>query len=99
VANALSRGLGLVKQFQRRGVSLNLDYVGEDYGVPSKAGDAALRELWGSEGILLDPVYIAKAMAGLIDLAHKGKWSQERVVFLHTGGTPSVFSILPQFLA
>jgi len=96
VANALSKQLGLTWEFQESDVSLNSDYVGEDYGVPSEAGVAALRELWGSEGILLDPVYTAKAMAGLIDLAHKGKWSRERVVFLHSGGTPSVFSLLPQ---
>jgi L-cysteate sulfo-lyase len=80
-------------------VLLNSDYVGEGYGVPSAAGVAGLKELWGSEGILLDPVYTAKAMAGLVDLARKGEWTEERVVFLHSGGTPSVFSILPQFLA
>jgi D-cysteine desulfhydrase len=98
VANALSKGLGLTKQFQSSDVLLNSDYVGEGYGVPSEAGVAALKELWGSEGILLDPVYTAKAMAGLMDLARKGEWTEERVVFLHSGGTPSVFSILPQFL-
>jgi 1-aminocyclopropane-1-carboxylate deaminase/D-cysteine desulfhydrase-like pyridoxal-dependent ACC family enzyme len=89
----------LTGEFQLSDVSLNSDYVGKDYGVPSDAGVAALKELWGSEGILLDPVYTAKAMAALIDLAHRGKWSQERVVFLHSGGTPSVFSLLPQPLA
>ena len=99
VANVLSKQLGLTKQFQQSDVLLNSDYVGKDYGVPSEAGVAALKELWGSEGILLDPVYSAKAMAGLIDLARKRNWTEERVVFLHSGGTPSVFSILPQFLA
>jgi D-cysteine desulfhydrase len=99
VANALSKGLGLTKQFQESDVVLNSDYVGEGYAVPSAAGVAALKELWGSEGILLDPVYTAKAMAGLMDLARKGEWAGGRVVFLHSGGTPSVFSLLPQLLA
>ena len=96
VANDMSKQLGLTNQFQETDVLLNSDYVGEDYGVPSQAGVAALKELWGSEGILLDPVYTAKAMAGLIDLSRKRKWAKERVVFLHSGGTPSVFSSVPQ---
>jgi D-cysteine desulfhydrase len=99
VANALSKRLGLTKQFQKNDVSLNSDYVGEDYVVPSEAGVVAIKEVWGSEGVLLDPVYTAKAMAGVIDLARKGRWAEERVVFLHSGGIPSAFSLLPHFLA
>ena len=41
------------------------------------------------EGILLDPVYTGKAMAGLIGLARQGRWRKgEKVLFLHTGGSP-----------
>lgn len=98
VANGLSLKIGLAKTFQRDDVLLNSDYVGEDYAVPSSDGMAAMKELWGIEGILLDPVYTAKAMAGLINLARKGGWREERVVFLHSGGTPSVFSFSPQLL-
>jgi D-cysteine desulfhydrase len=92
VANGLSRRVGLRREFGTADVHLNSDYVGEGYGVPSKEGEFALKELWQCEGILLDPVYTAKAMAGLIGLARRGKWVDERVVFLHTGGTPSVFN-------
>jgi len=91
VANALAKRLGLNIEFHNQDVHLNSNYVGEGYGVPSEEGREALRELWQREGILLDPVYTAKAMAGLIDLARKGEWANERIVFLHTGGTPSVF--------
>lgn len=91
VANALSKRLGLEREFHREEVDLNSDYVGKGYAVPSKEGGEALRELWQLEGILLDPVYTAKAMAALIDLAGKGEWTKERIVFIHTGGTPSVF--------
>jgi L-cysteate sulfo-lyase len=91
VANALAKRLGLNREFHREDVHLNSNYVGEGYGVPSEESREALRELWQREGILLDPVYTAKAMAALIDLARKGEWTNERIVFLHTGGTPSVF--------
>jgi 1-aminocyclopropane-1-carboxylate deaminase/D-cysteine desulfhydrase-like pyridoxal-dependent ACC family enzyme len=46
-----------------------------------------------TEGILLDPVYTAKAMAGLIDAIHQGQLAHgQRVVFLHTGGLPALFA-------
>ena len=45
-----------------------------------------------SEGILLDPTYTGKAMAGLLAYARNGKWdNSQSVVFLHTGGTPALF--------
>jgi 1-aminocyclopropane-1-carboxylate deaminase/D-cysteine desulfhydrase-like pyridoxal-dependent ACC family enzyme len=45
------------------------------------------------EGILLDPTYTGKSMAGLIDLVSKGRFEKgEVVVFLHTGGTPGLFN-------
>ena len=46
-----------------------------------------------SEGILLDPIYSAKAMAALIDDARQGRLEPGRpVVFIHTGGTPALFA-------
>ena len=45
------------------------------------------------EGIILDPVYTGKAMAGLIDLVRKGQFRKgEAVVFIHTGGVPGLFA-------
>ena len=73
----------------------NLDsYIGpRGYGHPSAAGNQALRLMARTEGILLDPIYTAKALAGLIELVHKGEiGAYEMVVFLHTGGTPALFS-------
>jgi len=44
------------------------------------------------EGVLLDPTYTGKSMAGLIDMIRHGRFgNDENVVFLHTGGTPSLF--------
>jgi D-cysteine desulfhydrase len=51
----------------------------------------AVQLLARTEAILLDPVYTGKVMAGLIDLVHKGVLrADERVLFLHTGGAPSL---------
>ena len=53
-----------------------------------------------SEGILLDPVYSGKAMAGLIDLVRKGQLRKgENVVFLHTGGAVGLYGYLHAFPA
>jgi hypothetical protein len=43
------------------------------------------------EGLLLDPVYTGKALAGAVELARSGAFNGEPAVFLHTGGTPALF--------
>jgi 1-aminocyclopropane-1-carboxylate deaminase/D-cysteine desulfhydrase-like pyridoxal-dependent ACC family enzyme len=68
-------------------------YVGEAYGRPTQAGDEALERLLRSEGILLDPVYTAKAFAGLLGEAARGRvGAGEPIVFVHTGGLPALFA-------
>jgi 1-aminocyclopropane-1-carboxylate deaminase/D-cysteine desulfhydrase-like pyridoxal-dependent ACC family enzyme len=68
-------------------------YVGDAYGRPSDAGNAALTRLLRAEGILLDPVYTAKAFAGLLGEASGGRLGPgEPVLFLHTGGLPALFA-------
>jgi D-cysteine desulfhydrase len=53
----------------------------------------AVQMLARTEGLLLDPVYTGKAMAGLIGLARKGYFTPgEKLLFLHTGGLPSLFA-------
>ena len=66
------------------------DWVGPGYSLPTADMVAAVRLLAASEGLLLDPVYSGKAMAGLIALARQGAFKGERVLFLHTGGSPSL---------
>jgi 1-aminocyclopropane-1-carboxylate deaminase/D-cysteine desulfhydrase-like pyridoxal-dependent ACC family enzyme len=73
-------------------------YVGQVYGEPSPEGLAAIRLVARSEGLILDPVYTGKAMAGLLDLVHRQHWKRdETVVFLHTGGTPGLFAFPEAF--
>jgi len=74
-------------------VITNGDYIGDGYGQPNKEMVDAVKRLAGTEGILLDPVYTGKAMAGLIDLARRGFFSEgDNVLFLHTGGTPILYA-------
>lgn len=68
-------------------------FVGEGYGIPTPEGLAAIRLLARLEGLLLDPVYTGKAMAGLVAMIREGRFSDEQnVVFLHTGGWPALFA-------
>ena len=68
-------------------------WVGEAYGRPSEAGNAALERLARTEGILLDPVYTAKAFAGLLGETARGRLgAREPIVFVHTGGLPALFA-------
>ncbi|MCG9128402.1 D-cysteine desulfhydrase family protein [Candidatus Poribacteria bacterium] len=69
------------------------DYIGKAYGYLTPECIAALRLVADTEGIILDPVYTAKAMACLIDHIRQGKFTRDDiVVFLHTGGTPALFA-------
>ena len=77
----------------RDAVVANGDYVGPGYGKPTEGMIEAVKLLAREEGILLDPVYSGKGMAGLIDLVRKGHFSKgENVVFLHTGGSAALFA-------
>lgn len=84
--------LGLKGEFPREAVVANSDYVGVGYGIPTEGTLEALRLAARLEGILLDPVYSAKGMAGLIDLIRKGHFSaRDNIVFIHTGGAAGLF--------
>lgn len=84
--------LGCPNVVQREDIVANSDYVGDGYGFPAPSTIEAIKMLAKLEGILLDPVYSGKGMAGLIDLVRKGKFTRgENIVFLHTGGSAALF--------
>ena len=67
------------------------DWVGPGYSLPTAEMVEAVRTLARTEGILLDPVYTGKAFAGLLALVRRGHFAPgARVLFLHTGGSPSL---------
>jgi len=83
---------------RREHVIANCDYVGDGYGLPTPGMIEALKMLAQTEGILLDPVYSGKGMAGLIDLIRNGKFKEgENVVFVHTGGAQGLFGYRKAF--
>jgi len=69
------------------------DYVGPGYSLPTEGMVEAVRLFARLEGILLDPVYTGKTAAGLIDLVRRDHFKRgERVLFLHTGGSPALYA-------
>lgn len=69
------------------------DQVGKGYGVPTAAGLEAISLLARNEGMLTDPVYTGKALAGLVKDVRSGAYMPgEAVVFLHSGGVPADFA-------
>ena len=100
IANLAGEILGLKVRLAPEHIFNSDKYVGEGYGIPTQEGNAALRLLAQTEGILLDPVYTAKAMAALInDIQSKVIKSGETVLFLHTGGIPALFSYARELTA
>ncbi len=84
--------LGLPGGFPHDKVILQSGYAGQAYGLPTEAMRDAVQRTARLEGLLLDPVYSGKAMAGLIGLIEAGEFAPEdTVVFLHTGGAPALF--------
>ena len=74
-------------------LSTNQDFYGEGCGIPTPGGLEAIKRLAESDGVLLDPVYTSKAMAGLIAHVRAGAIDPgDTIVFLHTGGTPALFA-------
>ncbi|WP_447744338.1 D-cysteine desulfhydrase [Enterobacter asburiae] len=72
------------------------DYFAPGYGTPNEEGMEAVKLLARLEGILLDPVYTGKAMAGLIDgIAQKRFKDEGPILFVHTGGAPALFAYHP----
>ena len=75
-------------------VDLDGSELGSGYGRPTAAADAATRLLARTEGIFVDPIYTAKALAALVAGIEAGRWDRRRVVFWHAGGTPGLFEPL-----
>jgi L-cysteate sulfo-lyase len=81
----------------REDIVCNCDYIGPGYGVPTEEMNAAVLLAARLEGLLFDPVYTGKALAGMIDLVRKGWFDgAENVVFIHTGGAAGLFAYVDQ---
>lgn len=100
LSNKLCQALGQPTSFSEKNVPL-IEHI---YANPGYAGYAnsvgeAIKSMAQHEGILLDPVYTAKAFAGLLDLSAKGYFSaNSHVIFLHTGGLPGLWAYSEQLI-
>lgn len=92
-ANAAAEMLGLPHRLTPQDIDADESYIAPGYGLPSDAGREALDLLARQEAILLDPVYSAKAMAGLMADVRAKRFADDAViVFIHTGGVPAIFA-------
>ena len=93
LANHTAEFLGSDIRLTRNDIHVDDRFVGEGYGVPTDECLDAMNALARTQAILLDPVYTAKTMAGLIAHIRTGDvGADETVVFLHSGGTPALFT-------
>jgi D-cysteine desulfhydrase family pyridoxal phosphate-dependent enzyme len=68
-------------------------FIGQGYGIPSPQAAEAIKQIGRTEGILLDPIYTGKAMAGLLNGLHNKQFEEhKKIVFVHTGGEPAFFA-------
>jgi D-cysteine desulfhydrase len=92
--------MGLDLSFGASDLQIEDNYLGAGYAVLTVAEREAIRLVARTEGILLDPVYTGKAMAGLLDLVRRGEiGAGERVLFWHTGGAPALFAYASELAA
>ena len=73
------------------------EYFAPRYGEPNAGTLAAVKLLASQEGLLLDPVYTGKAMAGLLDGVGRQRFDDGPIIFLHTGGAPALFAYADSF--
>lgn len=99
LANQASEWMGLGLTVERHELDNRGDAVGEDYGIPTPEGMEALHLAARTEGLVLDPVYTAKGLAGLIGAIRSGEIDRDStVVFIHTGGNPALFAYAPELV-
>lgn len=90
--------LGVKHPIDKSSVNVFDDYVGPGYSLPTDKMNEAIELLAQTEGILLDPIYTGKGMAALIDLVRTGYFKKdEKVLFLHTGGSPALYDYTSLF--
>ncbi len=98
IANETATRLGCEMGLGDADFSLNCDYLGAGYAKPGDLEFDAIGLLAQTEGILLGPVYTARAMGGLLDLIRKKVYTKDQsVLFWHTGGTPELFAWADRF--
>ena len=92
LASGVLELLGWRDELPRDAISADDRFIGEGYGVPTESMVEAVTLVARCEGILLDPVYTGKAMAGMLAMLREDRFrADEDVIFVHTGGSSALF--------
>jgi len=98
IANAAAVKLGIDCHISPEDIINDGRFVGPAYAVPTPECIRAIELLAQTEGIIVDPIYCGKGLAGLIDHIETGKLGKrDTVIYLHTGGAPALFSYVDMF--
>lgn len=90
--------LGVDRPFARARVVADDRFIGDGYGIPTNSMVEAVTMLARAEGILADPVYTGKGLAGLLEMVRSGRFApDEDVIFVHTGGAAGLFGYISTF--
>jgi D-cysteine desulfhydrase len=93
IANECASYIGSDARVMRDDINVIYGYTGEGYGIVGDLEREAIRLMARHEGILLDPVYTARAFGAFVDLIRGGVFKRgESVLFWHTGGAPALFA-------
>jgi len=100
LAQATADHIDLPLAFDRTDFEVNDHYLGGGYAVMGEPEREAIALCAQTEGLLVDPVYTGRALAGLIDLVRRGEFKRDqKVLFWHTGGLPALFAYARQLTA
>jgi L-cysteate sulfo-lyase len=90
--------LGVEQPLPRERVVADDRFIGAGYGIPTDSMVEAVTLLARTEGILADPVYTGKGLAGLLEMVRTGRFqNDEDVIFVHTGGSAGLFGYVSAF--
>jgi 1-aminocyclopropane-1-carboxylate deaminase len=91
IARNTARLIGLGRDLRDDEINVLPGWAGDHYGIPVPSTLDAIRLTGSLEGMIIDPVYEGKSMAGLIDLVHTGQISPDStVLYAHLGGQPAL---------
>ena len=93
LANEAAKLIGRSEQFSADLVDIDDNFIGEGYGIPTDEGALAIELTGRCEGMLFDPTYTGKAMAGYLSGVRNHQFSNDQsVLFIHSGGEPAFFA-------
>jgi 1-aminocyclopropane-1-carboxylate deaminase len=91
IARSTAALMGLERELGDEEILLDDRYHAGTYGIPDEATIDAMRLAAQTEGMITDPVYEGKSMAGLVDLVTRGEIAKDStVLYAHLGGQPAL---------